>query len=323
MLEQENLSRNEVVKQLGITEDKLSFYAHELQIDSEPNLSSLKDFTKEDLESIRMFHKLHESGLSTNEIKLLTSYSEVLKTVEFEGSEGIKNLLSMSPVYRLKQSLNLARQELNLLRSKATELEDTLKKVIEDKAVSGAERISALEAELDLKQKAINNLESQIASYKEKNNTVHLKGKKAKQLYQLLVEKDSELTEIRKKNAELSTELAKKGEGSLELRDKLELMETGIFELEQEVEERYREQISSLREKIEILVDKKQQQWESFYTHSGEQHRKELLTLQRKHEQEILKLKQSIKEQLEELELLRMYRNPIKGILKRVIEMRG
>ena len=93
-------------------------------------------------------------------------------------------------------------------------------------------------------------------------------------------------------------------------------MEDEIAEMELEVEERYHEQISSLREQIEGLIQKKQNEWDNFYSKTGEQHRKELLTLQRKHEQEILRLKQIIKEQTEELDELKTYRNPIAGLLR-------
>ena len=49
----------------------------------------MESFTKEDFESIDMFHKLRESGLTYNEIKLLSSFTEVLKNIDFEGQEKI------------------------------------------------------------------------------------------------------------------------------------------------------------------------------------------------------------------------------------------
>lgn len=277
MLEQEKLSRNQLLKDLNITDDTLSLYEHELEMAPDPAGGGLGNFTKEDLESIKTFHKLRESGLTYSEIKLLTSFSEVLKNVDLEGSEGIKeikSLLNLSPIYRLKQSLNLTRQELNLLKSKAQELEDTLKK------------------EIELKGK-----------------TPQVKGKKAKELYQIIAQKDLELEELKKK-------LELTNEDSLELKEKLELMEDDISEMENEVEERYQEQITSLREQIEGLIEKKQKEWESYYTKTSEQHKTEILTLQKRHEQEILNLKRKIKEQIEEIAELRTIRNPLVGLFK-------
>ena len=78
MLEQENLTRDEVLKQLGIADDTLSIYEQELEMSSESTSCGLETFTKEDTESIQTFHKLRESGLTFNEIK---NIYEVLKFV--------------------------------------------------------------------------------------------------------------------------------------------------------------------------------------------------------------------------------------------------
>ena len=314
MLHQGKLTREEVLKELSITEDTLSLYEHELEMEPEQSLGGLENFTQEDLDSIQMFHKLRDSGLTYSEIKLLSSFTEVLKNVNFEGQEKIKGLLSLSPVYRLKQSLNLTRQELESIRAKASELEETLNREIKSRSQPASETIAVLHSELDAKQKTINNLDRQLAE--SKSGQPQIKGKKAKELYQVITQKDSEIVEIKKKNEELTAELNQSKEQALELSERIELMEDEIAEMELEVEEKYHEQISNLREQIEGLIEKKQNEWETYYSKTSEQHRKELLTLQRKHEQETLRLKQVIKEQTEELEELKSFRNPIAGLLR-------
>ena len=317
MLDQEKLPREEVLKKLNLAEDTLSLYERELEIEPDSNLGGLESFTGEDFESIQMFHKLRESGLTYNEIKLLSSFTEVLKNVSFEGQEKIKGLLSLSPIYRLKQSLNIARQELEAIKAKACELEETLNREIESRSLPASETITALHAELDAKQKTINNLDRKLSELTLSNNgQTQIKGKKAKELYQVIVQKYLEIAEIKKKNEDLTTEVSQSKEQALELSERMELMQDEIAEMELEVEEKYHEQISNLREQIEGLIEKKQIEWEAFYSKSSEQHRKELLTLQRKHEQEILRLKQVIKEQIEELEELKTCRNPLAGLLR-------
>lgn len=331
MLDQEKLTREEVLKELDIQEDILALYEHELEINAEPDSPTLKSFTSEDLQSIKIFHRLRESGLTYNEIKLLSSFSEILKNVDFEGKNEVRNLLKLSPVYRLKQSLNLSRQELNLVKSRLLELEDSLKKEIDNRASMEKGGSPELKSELDIKQKTINSLdrklseilqqkvqlESELATYKDgKTGKVQIKGKKAKELYNELTVKEEELSKLKIKSEELLTELNQHKEESIELKDRIELMEDGITEMEHEIEERYQEQIDSLKKQVESLIDKKQQEWETFYVQSNEQHKKELLTLQRKHEKDILRLKMKIKEQIEEIEELKTQRNPLLGLLK-------
>ena len=331
MLEQEKYTRTEILKQFDISEDTLSLYETELELLNEPVSSPLEHFTQEDLDSVRFLHKLRESGLTYNEIKLLSSFASVLKNVDFDPKDEIKNLLLLSPVYRLKQSLNLAKQELTELRAKALELENTLGKLNSGKALEYTEEISKLKAELEVKEKSFNSLdrklsetmhqkvklESEIAIYKEaQNGQVQIKGKKTKELYKTIVEKDLELEEVKKKNTEFLEKLQKSDEEIIELQERLELMEEGIAEMEHEVEEKYQEQIANLKGQIESLIDKKQNEWETFFKESSELHKKEILNLQRKHEQEILRLKRKIKEQIEEIEELKIYKNPLLGLLK-------
>ena len=317
MVEQEKLTRNQVLEQLSITEDTLSLYEHELEMDAGPSSSGSDSFTEEDLKSIKILHKLRESGLTYNEIKLLSSLSDVLKNVELEEKSEIKNLLALSPIYRLKQSLNLTRQELNEIRNKAQELEESLKREVETRKLLATGDISLLQVELETKQKALSSLEKKLSeALREGKPQVQIKGKKAKELYETIVQKDLEIVEIKKKSEELLKELNDSQGESLELKERIDLMEDDIAEMEHEVEERYQEQITNLREQIEALVDKKQKEWETYYNQTSEQHRKELLTLVRRHEQEILRLKQKIKEQIEEIELLKIQKNPLLGLLK-------
>ncbi len=316
MLNQEKLTREEVLKKLNLAEDTLALYENELEISQDSNSSCLENFTPEDFESIQMFHKLRESGLTYNEIKLLSSFTEILKNINFEGQEKIKGLLSLSPVYRLKQSLNLAHQELESIKTKAKELEESLNREIQSRSLPPSETVAMLQAELDVKQKTINNLDRKLSEILSKNGQPQIKGKKAKELYQVITQKDSEIDELKKKREELTLDLTQSKDHSLELSERINLMEDEIAEMELEVEERYHEQISSLREQIEGLIEKKQNEWETFFSQNSEQHRKELLTLQRKHEQEVLRLKQMIKEQTEEMEELKMHRNPVAALLR-------
>src|SRR3989338_7542623 len=238
MTNKEKITREEVLKKLNLTEESLSLYEHELEIDQDPNSLSLENFTQEDFESIEMFHKLRESGLTYNEIKLLSSFTEVLKNVDFEGQEKIKGLLSLSPVYRLKQSLNLAKQELESIKAKAHELEEALNREIQTRSSPPSETIAALHAELDAKQKTINNLDRKLSEITlSKNGQSQIKGKKAKELYQVITQKDLEITEIKKKNEELTAELNQSKDQVLELSERIGLMEDEIAEMELEVEE--------------------------------------------------------------------------------------
>ena len=195
MLEQEKYTRTEILKQLDISEDTLSLYEAELELLSESAPSPLEHFTQEDLSSVRFLHKLRESGLTYNEIKLLGSFASVLKNTDFGPKDEIKNLLLLSPVYRLKQSLNLAKQELTELRAKALELENKLGELSSGKSLEYTEEITRLKAELEVKEKSFNSLdrklseimhqkaklESEVAVYKEaKNGQVQIKGKKQK-----------------------------------------------------------------------------------------------------------------------------------------------
>ena len=326
MLEQENLSRKELIRELGISEDTLAVYEHELDLDINPISGGLEKFTKEEREAIRVFHKLREAGLTYNEMALLSSFSEVSKNVDFEDIGGIKNLLLLSPMHRLKQSLNLARQELHEMKDKIKELEEELNEVSESK-----KKLSMLQLELDAKQRTIQaldrklsesqllraQLETQLALHKEgKVGPLQVKGKKSKELYQIILQKETELQDIKRKSEELQDELNSARDEALELRERFERVESEVVEMEQIVEERYKGQIGSLRAQVEDLIDKKQKEWESYFKRSNDQHKDEILTLQKKHEGEILRLKQKIREQIRELQELKSQKNPFLGFLK-------
>lgn len=331
------IKREEVLKKLDISDEILSGYENQLEIEISPESSSLESFTEEDLKSIEILHKLRESGLTYNEIKLLVSLADILKNVDISSGSEIKNLLYLSPLYKLKQSLNLARQELNSLKEKAKELEDALKKEIEAKASAGTETIAGLKTEIEAKQKIINSLdlklsealvakahlESELQAFKDRKlSSGQIKGKKAKELYQIIVQKESELLEVKKSNEGLLAELEQMKEDNIELQERISLMEDETLEMEQEVEERYQEQITSLKDQIEGLIDKKQKEWDAYYAELNDQRKKEILTLQRKHEQEILRLKQKIKMQIEEINELKTYRNPLLALSKIASKLR-
>ena len=114
----------------------------------------------------------------------------------------------------------------------------------------------------------------------------------------------------------MSTETDKYKSEAAELSERIELIEDSVSEMEHEIEERYLEQIETLRSQIEGLVDKKQKEWETYYMQSNDQHRKELLTLQKNHQNEILRLKRKIKEQIDEISDLKVSRNPLLGLIK-------
>lgn len=331
MQKQERLLREEVIKKLNVTDDVLSVYERELEINPDVVGNPLESFTSDDFDSIEMFHKLREAGLTYSEIKLLSSFGEMLKNVELEDQGKIKEFLSLSPVYRLKQSLNLAKQELETLKKKAQELEEALNKEIELRSLPAEDSISLLRSELDSKQKILDNLdrklsetileknilETELALHKNgKTDLSQIKGKKSKELFKTIMEKELEITELKKKNEEVTSRITKSNEEVSELTEKFELMEDEFSEMEMEMEERYNEQIANLREQIETLIEKKQGEWETYFTKTSEQHRKELLTLQRRHEQDLLKLKQTIKDQVDEIEELKTLRNPISSLLR-------
>ena len=332
MLEQEKLSRNEVLKELTINDETLSLYEHGLGINVEQDSGTLDTFTKDDLQLIRTFHKLREAGLTYNEINLLGDFSEVLKNVDLKDLGEVRNLLKLSPVFRLKQSLNLARQELDSLRTKVKELENVLEEAVKSKSNN-----SVFEAELDANKKTISSLdrklsetllqktqlEAQLAMYKEgKDLLLQIKGKKPKELYQAIAQKELELSETKKKNEQLLEELQKSTEELHELHEKLQLQEEETTEQAQEIEERYQEQITSLRAQIEGLIDKKQKEWDALFARLNEQRKKEILTLQSKHEQDIFNHKQKIKQQAEEINEFRAHKNPLLALSRIVDKLR-
>ena len=331
MTEKTKLSKEDILKTLNINEDTLALYNQELEITAPSEDPLCKTYTEEDFNLIKTFHNLKESGLTQNEIRLLTTISDVLKGADFEGKNEIQNLLSLSPMFRLKQSLALARKEIAELKNKVQTLEEELKKAIEES--ENYKDASFLKAELEKKQKTIDlmdkklievstqksELEALLATYKEGSSQgLKIKGKKTKELYQLLIEKESEITRFKKENEELKTRFNALEADTDEIKEILDRFEEEYSEMGIEVEERYKEQIASLRADIETLVDRKQKEWEDFYFSSNKQHRNELLTLQKRHENEIMNLKRKIIQQMDEVRELRFQKNPILDFFSRL-----
>ncbi|MBI3308512.1 MAG: hypothetical protein HYZ79_03990 [Candidatus Melainabacteria bacterium] len=328
MAEQTKIDREDLLKKLNISEEELLFYEQELELAGNSDDNAINTFTDEELKLIQFFHKLRASGLSNNEIKVLSSVSEILKSTDIEHSDEIKNILALSPTYRLKQSLNIARQELTSLRSRVHELEKTLEDLLNsDSEISN---MAMLQKELEVKQKTLDSmdrrladaisqkkqLEALLAAYKEGATPLKIKGKKAKELYEALIKKETELEETKKRNEELSVKSEDNLAEAEELREIIDEMEEEFRARGEEIEEQYKEQISTLKKQIEELIDRKQKEWEAYYLKSSDQHRKELLTLQRKHEHQSLRLRQKIKELEEELDDLKTRQNPLFALLK-------
>jgi len=152
MIEQEKIGQDIIKDNLGIPEDTLSLYEDELGLDPDLNKNNLEDYAKDNLEAVEIFHKLRQSGLTPNEINLITSFSELLGNVNLDSIGGVKNFYKISPNYRLRQTLKLAKQEISNLRNKTKELEELLTEALEAK-----KQILILEDELDAKQKIIDN----------------------------------------------------------------------------------------------------------------------------------------------------------------------
>lgn len=317
MKEQTKIKRQEILEELKITNDTLALYEQELEIATNPLLDELQEtYTEDEFNLIKMFHKLRSSGLTFNEIKLLTTMSEVLNATELGESSEIKKLLALSPIYRLKQALNFAKQELKELKIKTKDLEEALNKASEGNLHTN--EIEFLKSELEAKQKTIDILDKRLKeSY---SSPQQVKGKKVKELYKTIQEKEEEASKLKKEKEELKSRLEETEEETEELKESLAQLESDFSEMEELVEEKYKEQIVSLRAQIETLVETKQKQWDKYYKDSNEQHRRELLTLQRKHEREIANLKERIRQQEEELRELRFARNPIMGFISRFRE---
>ncbi len=141
MVEKENYNREEVLKLLEIPNETLYSYESELEIES-PQDDDLALFTNDEVESIKTLHKLLESGMTKNEIRILASFSEVIRNIDIEQAGGVKNLIALSPIHRLKQALNIARQEFESLKEKTKELEEKFIREIENKAQVDMQNIS-------------------------------------------------------------------------------------------------------------------------------------------------------------------------------------
>ena len=215
MFEKEKTTRSEVLEKLDINEDILDLYEQELEIFSLKSDEKTSEFSEEDVQSLKILHQLRDSGLTSNEIKLLATFSDILKKADFEGIENVKELFKLSPIYRLKQTLKLSREEIKNLKAKLFEIEDALKREYEEKT-------KQFNRELEAKQKAIDTLdgklsetlsqksqiESQLAPIKaeleSKQSAYDELGVKQKALETL----ENKLAEVLKEKSELETQLA-------------------------------------------------------------------------------------------------------------------
>lgn len=431
MINQEkDTDRKTVLEKLCITEDTLSLYEQELEIANEFSSHQKNKYTSEDLKSLELLHTLREQGLSLNEIKLLSTFSDILKKANLSELTDLKDLLKLSPIYRSKLILETAKNEIIHLKSKINSLDQGLKNAIEEKTNEIEDKTRQYKAELEAKQKAMDtldsklsdvlieksqleskintleskfnstkaeleakektlesfdkqisnillqksNLESQLASNRAKLEVVEgatesqdgtisklraeleakqktlenldrelseallqkslieekflalqegkitppkeIKGKRSKELYQMLVQKEFELNESSKSNEEMTLKLKSKESEISSLKEQVDFLEISFKEMEAEISEKYKEQITSLRSQIEILIEKKQKEWEKLYSSASEQHKNELLTLQKNHEVEVQKLKEELNDKTAELEGIKIAKNPILAILK-------
>ena len=322
MFNKEKVGRELVKEKLGINEDTLSLYEHELGMSSGLTSPGAEEFHNEDIESLEVFHKLRDLGLNYNQINLLASFSESLKDINLDTVNGIKDLFKISPNHRLKQYLNIAKRELNDLRNKTQDLEKKLKEAFEIK-----KRFAQFEQELEAKQKLIikldrelsdalmekGRLEARLSAYKEdRESSFDLRSGEGRELSQALSRKDLEISELKKKSEELLEKVTQK-----ELT--IKFLETKITHIEGELKEQHKEQVSTLQTQVQDLVDKKQKEWDKYYAQLCEMHRLELTTLGQRHKEQISNLKLKILE----LEKSGPSSNPIVNLFKAVTSRNG
>lgn len=302
MLKKEKLSYQGVLEDLNLSQDTLTILETVLEGNHGPNIVSLENSTKDDLDSVQTFQKLRKEGLAPIEINILASLSENLNLEGIlDEVGGIDNLRKLSPNYRLKQTLTLAKDEIKDLRTKLHKLEKFSGEIVKLKKT-----ISLLESELKTKQEVIDSINEQLSD-------VYILNKKLEAQLRVKVNEKTIPTGFYSTERE---ELERGREEVLKLRQELELMEQGLGEAAQEMEELYKRQISSLQEEVYNAVDKKQKEWEEHYAYINEQRKNEILTLQKNKDEIILKYKKKLKEKLEEIEELKALNNPILGLVK-------
>ncbi|MBI3590033.1 MAG: hypothetical protein HY094_01485 [Candidatus Melainabacteria bacterium] len=328
MLKKEKLSYKEILDELNLTEDTLSSLERVMEGKNSSDSENYRNHTNysnnnEEVAPLEITQKLRESGLNSFEINFLASFSEKLKGI-LDDVGGINNLVKISPAYKVKQALNVAREELHYLKSHIQKLEKT-----QEDASKLKNKIFQLQSELGTKNQVINNQEQvidnknqiienqnkqlddaltlndqlgeQLNSYK-RNKTVvpdYYPGR-GKERYYSANERDFELFETRKKNQELLEELQRSEKEFVELKEELEITKGKTTKVVQDVEREYKDKITNLREQIDSAVNKKQKEWDQYYARLCEQHKVELLTLQKRHDEHIVNLKQNIEQREKE-----------------------
>lgn len=320
----EKLSYHEILDDLDLTEETIFSLEQAINNkDSESkNLSDSENFSEEDINPPpqEIIQKLRESGLSSVEIKQLATSSENLKTI-LEDIGGINNLIKISPAYRL----NVVKKELSNLKNKSHLLQKANEEVGNlKKIVSRLElEINSKKQELDNKNQVIENqnytienlniqlsnanagnkqLQETLKSFESKRDVMSQSySQRIRESYKSTVEGDYELFEVKKNNNKLLRKLQKGEEEYSELKD----------------------DFLRLKEETLGLVDKKQKEWDKCYSQLNEQRRIELLTIQGKKEQEVLKYQQQVKKLTGELERLKFSKNPILGVFnKRITKLK-
>ena len=290
MLNKEKSSYQEIFGDLNLPEDALPLLENVLRGGRDLNSVGLENSNEDTLDSIQIFQKLRESGL--------TAIEKILDEIG-------------------KQALNIANNEISSLRKKVKKLEKTSEEVGRLKKIT-----SSLESQVNTKKEIINDLNEKLSdahmSIEELEEELKTKitGKSSRP--EFYIEKEFKFTGLEKKNKELIEELQHSKEESEELKEKIKLMEDRVNEVTEEieqVEELYQENISNLQKEVFGVVDKKQKEWEDHYTYINEERKKEILTLQRSKEEEILKYKQK----LEAIEELNIRENPALGLFKSAV----
>ena len=290
MLNKEKSSYQEIFGDLNLPEDALPLLENVLRGGRDLNSVGLENSNEDTLDSIQIFQKLRESGL--------TAIEKILDEIG-------------------KQALNIANNEISSLRKKVKKLEKTSEEAGRLKKIT-----SSLESQVNTKKEIINDLNEKLSdahmSIEELEEELKTKitGKSSRP--EFYIEKEFKFTGLEKKNKELIEELQHSKEESEELKEKIKLMEDRVNEVTEEieqVEELYQENISNLQKEVFGVVDKKQKEWEDHYTYINEERKKEILTLQRSKEEEILKYKQK----LEAIEELNIRENPALGLFKSAV----
>ena len=282
MLNKEKSSYQEIFGDLNLPEDTLPLLENVLKKGG--TSAEFENSDEDALDSMQIFQKLRESGLTAIE-KILDELG--------------------------KQALNISRNEISDLRKKIRKLEKTSDEVGRLKKI-----ISSLESQINTKKEVIGDLKEELSD-------AHMLIEELEEELKIKPNRQTilpELNEFERKNKELIEELQYSKEESGELKEKIELMEDRVNEVTEEMEQMekvYQENILNLQNEVFGTVDKKQKEWEEHYSYINEERKKEILTLQKRREEEILKYEQKI----EEIEESKAHKNPMFGVLKSAVTL--